>query len=208
MVNAAAATITAIANYSPDIIINQGICGGHDPAIHRGDILIGAEIFPYSNLRIGPCSSENPLNGCSVIGLEPLSGCNVSSPETLGGYNATDTKAAAIEKNTLFYSDPALVARAQSCPAPADNVRIFTGRIGSADAWLDRKDLIRHMHETFHTSGEDMESAAVAQLCFSFHIPFLSLRTLSNTLVHDEEYDETTAAMIQQFTLSFLNENW
>ncbi len=191
MTNAAAATMLAIEHFSPALIINQGICGGHDPVLHRGDILLGKEIINYSNFKIGMTESRNPLKGCESIG------CEVFSPAS----PATSSK-----KATCFYSDPALLALAQSCPHPVAPGHIITGKIASADAWLDRKDLIALMNKTFGTCGEDMETASVAQLCHCFGVPFLSIRMLSNTRVHDEEFDETVAETLQEYTLRLIDE--
>ena len=191
MTNAAASTMLAIEHYSPALIINQGICGGHSPALHRGDILLGKEIMNYSNLKIGKTDSSNPLRGCESIG------CEVFSPAS----PATSAK-----KATCFYSHPALLAIAQNCPHPVATGHIITGKIASADAWMDRKDLISLMNKTFGTCGEDMETASVAQLCHCFGIPFLSIRMLSNTRVYDEEYDETVAETLQEFTMKIVDE--
>lgn len=51
MVNAGAATVLAISHFMPRCIINQGVCGGHDPSLHRGDMILGKTIFNNSNLR-------------------------------------------------------------------------------------------------------------------------------------------------------------
>src|SRR5204862_296026 len=41
MTNAAAATAIAVEHYHPVAIINQGTAGGHDPALHVYDIVLG-----------------------------------------------------------------------------------------------------------------------------------------------------------------------
>ena len=191
MTNAAASTMLAIEHYAPALIINQGICGGHAPALHRGDILLGKEIINYSNLKIGTTNSKNVLQGCSSIG------CEVFSPAS----PATGAK-----KVDCFYSHPGLLAIAQACPHPLSQSTVMTGKIASADAWLDRKDLISLMHETFGTCGEDMETASVAQLCHCLNVPLLSIRMLSNTRVHDEEYDENVAEPLQEYTMRVVDE--
>lgn len=191
MTNAAASTILATEHFHPAIVINQGICGGHHPELHRGDILLGKEIKNYSNLKIGNANTANPLLGCDIIG------CEVFSPAS----PATSSK-----KVTCFYSHPKLLAIAQSCPHPQPQSRVMTGTIASADAWLDRKDLITLMHKTFGTCGEDMETASVAQLCHCLDLPLLSIRMLSNTRVHDEEYDETVTQTLQEYTMQVVDE--
>ena len=186
MTNAAASTMLAIEHFSPALIINQGICGGHSPQLHRGDLLLGREIINYSNFKIGPAAIGKTLSCCDPIG------CEVFSPAS----PATSSK-----KTTCFYSHPALLAIAQGIPHPHPGGCIHSGKIASADAWLDRKDLIALMHETFGTCGEDMETASVAQLCHCFSVPLLSIRMLSNTRVHDEEYDESVTDALQEYTL-------
>ena len=191
MVNASAATVLAISHFMPRCIINQGVCGGHDPALHRGDIILGETIFNYSNLRFSDSPDENPLHGCMQIGCESL------RIEDAG------------EKCTFYHSDKDLLTGAQKLSAthqiPAlSGLSIKTGTIASCDAWLNRLDYIHFMHTTFHTCGEDMETAAVAQLCHSYAVPLLSLRSLSNTLVHQEDYEESAAANCQHFVCALL----
>lgn len=196
MTNAAAATMLAITHFSPAFIINQGVCGGHDPALHRGDIILGQNIINYANFKIGFTDSGNPLTGCQPIGLE--------IPDT--GIATSQNKTSRIEnKICVFHSDNSLLQVARSLSASCKSSKVFTGTIASADAWIDRKDLMKWMHETYHTSGEDMESASVAQLCYTYDIPFLSVRALSNSLVNDEEFDENTTKGLQEFTLQLLS---
>lgn len=183
MTNASAATILAIEHYHPALIINQGICGGHSPLLHRGDLLLGREIMNYSNFKIGMTEHTNPLKGCETIGCETFSG----------------------EKIAMFYSHPTLLSIAETCTHPVAGGKILSGKIASADAWLDRKDFIALMHETFGSCGEDMETASVAQLCHMHNLPMLSVRMLSNTRVHDEEYDESVASHVQTFTLQVVD---
>ncbi len=45
LANAAAATTLAMERFQPRLVINQGTAGGHDPALHRGDIVIGTKSF-------------------------------------------------------------------------------------------------------------------------------------------------------------------
>lgn len=45
MTNAAAATALGIEYFRPIAVINQGTSGGHDPALHTFDIVLGARTF-------------------------------------------------------------------------------------------------------------------------------------------------------------------
>lgn len=195
MTNAAASTMLAIAHFSPAFIVNQGVCGGHDPAIHRGDIVLGQNIINYANFKIGFTGSGNPVDGCQSIGLEIPPVKNRALEDNISTEGS---------KVHVFHSDDTLLKVAQGISVPCETTRIFTGTIASADAWIDRKDLMKYIHEAYHTSGEDMESASVAQLCFTYCIPFLSIRALSNSLVNNEEFDEGTTQGLQEFTLKVL----
>lgn len=194
MTNAATATMLAISHFSPAWILNQGVCGGHDPALHRGDIILGQNIMNYSNFKIGFTDSDNPFEGCEPIGLE------IPVIKTHGVNGACQES----NKICMFHSNNTLLQTARRVSAPDKSSKVLTGTIASADAWIDRKDLMKYIHETYHTSGEDMETASVAQLCFTYDIPFLSIRALSNSLVNDEEFDEGTTQGLQQYTLKVL----
>ena len=51
--NASAATTLGITKYSPDLIINQGTSGGHDPKLHAGDIVLAEKV-----INIGAVKTE------------------------------------------------------------------------------------------------------------------------------------------------------
>ncbi|MEQ1728624.1 MAG: 5'-methylthioadenosine/S-adenosylhomocysteine nucleosidase, partial [Vicinamibacterales bacterium] len=51
MSNAAAATALAIERFRPRAIINQGTAGGHDPALHVYDIVIGSAALNVGAFR-------------------------------------------------------------------------------------------------------------------------------------------------------------
>ena len=52
MANSAAATALLIENYNPQCVIIQGTCGGHNPLLHRGDIIKGALLFDQNRIII------------------------------------------------------------------------------------------------------------------------------------------------------------
>lgn len=81
---------------------------------------------------------------------------------------------------------------------------IKRGIIGSADEWNNQLDRIALLRERYGTSVEDMESAAAAQLCFSYGIPFLGIRILSNSIVNGEEFDESVGIDCQRFVLDYV----
>ena len=50
-----------------------------------------------------------------------------------------------------------------------------------------------------------MESVAVAQIAKAYDIPFLAIRVLSNTEIHNEEFNPKTALWCQEFTVNVIN---
>ena len=84
----------------------------------------------------------------------------------------------------------------------------MTGRgvIGSGDEWNNQLDRIALLRERYHTAVEDMESAAAAQLCLSYGVPFLGVRILSNSIVNGEKFDEAVGIDGQKFMLSLIDQ--
>ena len=86
--------------------------------------------------------------------------------------------------------------------------KYHTGRgvIGSGDEWNNQLDRIALLRERYHTAVEDMESAAAAQLCLSYGVPFLGVRILSNSIVNGEKFDEAVGIDGQKFMLSLIDQ--
>lgn len=188
MVNAAAATSLALTYFAPKAVINQGIAGGHAPEIHLGDILIGERIVP-----MGAVMWEYGASGAGidVQGFRPLE---------LEIYN----KAKGVtEKIADFSCDERLVAVAERVETTKHTMR---GVIGSADEWNNQIDRIALLRERYQTVAEEMESAAMAQLCVSYGVPFIGVRIISNSIVNGEEYDESVGMDIQKFVIAYVEE--
>jgi adenosylhomocysteine nucleosidase len=79
-----------------------------------------------------------------------------------------------------FASDPFLLQRTQEACV---NLRIphTVGRIVSGDRFVANGDDVRALHHDFDAQAVDMEGAAVAQVCAIHGIPFLSVKTISDS---------------------------
>ena len=178
MVNAAASTTLLIDKYHPKAIINQGTAGGHDPDIHVFDTVIGTEV-----VNIGSFRSDHLDEG---QGMAPETWIHMS----------TDLR----EKNgetkeyTTMTSDTALVEAAKQASDQYEYGEVMEGVIGSADWWNREIDRIQWFHENFGTSAEEMEAFAVAQVAHVMDVPYLSLRTISNSEVTDDEIEDLEKA--------------
>lgn len=186
MVNAAAATSLALTHFAPKAVINQGIAGGHDEDIHLGDIVIGERIVP-----MGATMWEFSEKGAGID-------ARAFRPLELEIFNG---KKGMTEKVADFSCDERLVAAAVQLESEYRTVR---GVIGSADEWNNQIDRIALLRERYQTAAEEMESAAMAQLCVSYGVPFIGLRIISNSIVNAEDYDEKVATDIQKFVMAYV----
>lgn len=186
MVNAAAATSLALVHFAPWAVINQGIGGGHDRSFHRGDIVLGERVVPMGAVvrRYSEAGA-----GIDETDFEPLK---------IEIYNRAKGRT---EKVLDFPCDEELLAIAERVEA---GCRTGRGVIGSADEWNNQLDWIALLRERYRTAVEDMESAAPAELCLSYGVPFIGIRILSNSIVNGEEFDESVGVEGQKYIISYV----
>jgi nucleoside phosphorylase len=103
------------------------------------------------------------------------------------------------ERADYFAADPNLLAAAQAAAArlegrhepwppasgwpeqvPHRAPRVATGTVASADRWNRARERISGLVTSHDSSCEDMEAAAIALVCASHDIPFLSIKDISN----------------------------
>lgn len=178
MINATAATTLLIERYRPDVIINQGTAGGHDPQLNVFDTIIGKEV-----VHINSFVSTHMEKG---EGMSPEKWVPM-----LTSVRAEDGKLMDV---SLFKSDSEFVQIALGLAKEYSNGKVVEGRIGSADFWNREIDRINWFHQNFQTSGEEMEAYAVAQVAQAFNTRFLSIRTISNSEVTEEYIEDLEAA--------------
>lgn len=201
MVNAAAATSLALTSFAPCAVINQGLCGGHDRAFHRGDIVLGEKAVMMSAVEYAYAPEGAGMSEADSVPL-PIEIFRRDTGET-GKVTEfpCDEKLLAAAEETARRMSACGHSAGYSAGHSAGQRRIARGVIGSADEWNNQLDRIALLRERCHTASEDMETAAAAQLCMSYGIPFLGIRILSNSIVNGEEYDESVAEVCQQFVL-------
>ena len=187
MANAAAATALGIYHFHPVAVINQGTSGGHDPALHTFDIVLGAKTFDSS-----AWVSHAEEQGADARHIELLPSF----------YYVGDHKEKMME--TELEADPELLEAAIAEARNYQAGRIVSGKISSSNNWNRQLDRIRFLYERYGSSCEDMESHAVAQVCRSYGIPFLGIRILSNTELHGEKFNLDTGRACQQYVLAVI----
>ncbi|MBR4728113.1 MAG: 5'-methylthioadenosine/S-adenosylhomocysteine nucleosidase [Clostridia bacterium] len=181
MVNAAAATALAAQRFSPRCVIIQGTSGAHDPALHRGDLILGASLIEMGSYYTPhrDAGAGSGFNDYTFPGVQLAVNGEVERVRTL-------------------HSDPALLAIAEAVPY-AHGARV-TGTISSGDIWNRELDVIARLHRECGSLCEEMEGFAVAQVCWMLGLPMLAVRVVSNSEWHaDEKFDESVGLLCQDY---------
>ncbi len=188
--NAAATTALAMQTFDPIAVINQGTSGGHDPELHTFDIVLGEHSIDYAAIRTTP-SEKN-------------AGVDYKAYEK-NGVHAYDAANKTFTKQFEYPADKTLLETAKSVSDTYKKGKVVSGVISTADSWNNQIDKMLEMHETLGSSCEEMETNAVAQVCKTYQVPFLGIRILSNTGIHNENFDPKTGAACQDYTLTVAN---
>jgi adenosylhomocysteine nucleosidase len=185
--NAAAATALAIDKFHPLAIVNQGTAGGHDPALHVYDIVIGASAISTGAFR----SPFRPAGkGSNPLDWRPL---DLTAADGSAG---NDPNARRIAR---FPADGDLLAAARRAMPAYTRGRVVEGVIATSDMWNDEIDLIARFHTEYGTSVEEMETASAAQVAGQLNVPFLGIRILSDNITNGGAYDPKTADACEEY---------
>lgn len=83
----------------------------------------------------------------------------------------------------------------KACQLKCEGVGVHPGLIVTGDWFVDSKDKMRDIIAHFpEAKAVDMESAAIAQTCYKYGVPFISFRVVSDIPLRD-----TNAAMYHDF---------
>lgn len=92
-----------------------------------------------------------------------------------------------------YKADGQLLAKA--CRVKCEGFSVHPGLIVTGDWFVDSKDKIRDIISHFpEAKAVDMESAAIAQTCYKYGVPFISFRVVSDIPLRD-----TDASMYHDF---------
>ena len=186
--NASAATTIGIMKYSPNLIINQGTSGGHDPKLHAGDIVLAEKVINIGAVRTERKEYGIPADDKDGIFFEDVQRIRDSKGNTVDyPYFSSEKKIIDIAKKIDY-----------------KNGKIVVGTIGTADQWNRELERIKFIHERYNTSAEEMETVAAAQVAKAFNIPFMGIRILSNTDIHNEDFNPQTAIWCQEYTIELI----
>jgi adenosylhomocysteine nucleosidase len=171
LVNAAAATAVLLAGVRPCAVINFGCAGAHNEKIFPGDVVIGSEVVAYGSLITLPDGSER------YAGFRYRLNGQVTLTDLLRADRELLRRA----------SDAARDWEPDAWPAARTGARtpmVHTGVIGSADCWTQDPQRIGVLHDRHRSLCEEMEAAAIAQVCAIYEVPMLAIKDISNNELH------------------------
>ena len=176
-INATIATTIAVMNFSPTLIINQGIAGSHKRDFHIGDIVIGEKCYN--------------INSYNMLARKEGEGSNPFEWEL--SKRAKDFKLGNFEiVNKLF----------EFLNKNYDK-QVKIGTLGSGDLFSREIDRIDWINKIFNNLSEDMESIAMYSVAEKFNIPCVGIRIISNNELTLEEYDRSQALILEKLLFEF-----
>ena len=106
-------------------------------------------------------------------------------------------------------SDEYLVNLANSCIDTSD-YNVLTGTIASGDIFCTEKWMSEKINKKFDALCVEMEGASIAQVCYLSHIPFLIIRSISDTpnnnnVITYDEFLEKSSQNVALFLMKILN---
>ncbi len=149
-INAASAVTLLLVEYQPVSVTMVGVAGAIADNLTPGDVVIGAETTLHD---VGVLSDQ---------GWEPR---RFKRP--------TD----AADDPVFLPADPELL-KAYALDKPAPGQRIVRGVIATGDVFLASRDKKTELRGRCRADAVDMESAAVAQVCWQQKIPFIAIRAV------------------------------
>lgn len=166
MVAAGAATEAIIIRFAPRAVLNCGCTGAHRADLSPGDVVVGTACIAYAGGRL--------RSGGTFEYTRPRL-FRDGEHRSMDAYPVSDALLAVAES---------VAARgawgAEAWPGAARPPRVFFGPIGSADRFTQDPDALRALHAQHATLCEDMEAAAIGQVCALHDLPFLPVKDISN----------------------------
>lgn len=163
-VNAAIGASEMIRKHRPDVIISSGCAGGNGNDINVQDVVVGKEVC-YHDVYCGTAIDNTTIYG-QVQGMP-----------------------------ARYQADAMLLEKARSLSLTTSHISLHEGLIVTGDWFVDSKDKMRSIIEKFpEAKAVDMESAAIAQTCHIYKVPFISFRVISDIPLRD-----TDASMYHDF---------
>lgn len=183
IINETLATFIGITEFSPFIIINQGVAGGSKKKVHKGDIVIGESVIN--------------INSFQTLYKDEKEGSNSLEWDL-------KTFKEGIDELVVLNANKELVNIVEK-ELQDKQIKYHLGRIGSGDVWNEEKDRILHLSQKYKILCEDMETIACYQVAQKLETPVIGIRAISNNILNQEEYDKNISQVVQKVVLSILD---
>ncbi len=173
MVAAGAATEAVIGRYAPRGVLNYGCTGAHREDILPGDVVVGTACIAYAGGRLLPGG---------VFEYKKPRLYRDGEDRRVDAYPVSDALLALAESVAAAGTWQREAWPQAHWPAtmPHRPPRVFFGPVASADRFTQDPDALRALHAQHASLCEDMEAAAIAQVCAIHDLPFLPVKDISN----------------------------
>ena len=126
-----------------------------------------------------------------------------------------DTTAFGREKGEIsnigkfFYSDKALVEKAYNIILGDETINGLVGTIASGDQFITDPEISKWINQEFNADCCEMEGAAIAQVCYLDKVPFIVIRSISDTPNGNNKVDfdtfiESASKTVAKFVFAFV----
>jgi adenosylhomocysteine nucleosidase len=176
MAIAAAATERAINAHAPAAVLNYGCAGGHHREVLPGDVVIGERYVNHTRVQILPTGEERYVGFLYEVAGERFAAADLAAEPRLLEL------ARRVARDYAPAPWPRDVSWPESIPYRAPTIHV--GTVVSADIWTQSVERLDVLHARHSSLCEDMETAAVAQICALHDVPFLSIKDISNNEYH------------------------
>lgn len=177
IMNATMSTTIAAEFFKPDIIINQGSCGGHTLDMTKGKLLI-CDSAVYINNIIAPIKGEGE------------------------GSNSLDWTFG--KRSIVVPASDELVRLSKDVPFNGEKVY---GAIGSGDLFSREYDRIVFINKNLGELAEDMETVASFEVAEKFNIKHIAFRIVANNEMLLDPMDKKSGVLeekLQRFVIDFV----
>jgi adenosylhomocysteine nucleosidase len=185
MVNAAMTTQLALNKFPITHVMFAGIAGGINPSNHIGDVVIPEKWFHHSEAVYANPKPDGSGYVLPEYFKPPYENFGFMFPDNVSVVRDGMDKPA---DQPFFAADPKLLTIARSALAQmpplvwgTNTARVSVGGSGIAGpVFMDNREYRKFAYRVWKAECLDMESTAIAQVCWANKIPFLIVRSLSD----------------------------
>ena len=185
MVNAAMTTQLALDRFPISQVLFAGIAGGINPAHHIGDVVVPDKWFHHSEAVYANPKPDGSGYVLPEYFKAPYTNFSFMFPDHVWTVRDGMAKPA---KQEFFPADPALIEASRralkTMPPMTDAGRTAEVSVGgngiAGPVFMDNREYRKWAFSVWKADCLDMESTAIAQVCWANKTPFLIVRSLSD----------------------------